>query len=65
MVGRVGRDASVFAVIASWPDTRNAIGSERQFTPVPEPGAALSMVAALATVGVIRRWRRKESQGTA
>jgi hypothetical protein len=27
----VGRDASVFAVIAGWLDTRNAIGSERQF----------------------------------
>jgi hypothetical protein len=34
------------------------------FTPVPEPGATLSMVAALATVGVIRRWGRKGSEGT-
>jgi hypothetical protein len=30
VAGRVGRDASVFAVIASWSDTRNAIGIERQ-----------------------------------
>jgi hypothetical protein len=35
------------------------------FEPVPEPGAILSMAAALATLGVVRRWRRKESQGTA
>jgi hypothetical protein len=34
------------------------------FIPVPEPGATLSMVAALATVGVIRRWGRKGSEGT-
>jgi hypothetical protein len=32
---------------------------------VPEPGAILSMAAALATLGVVRRWRRKESEGTA
>ncbi len=28
------------------------------FTPVPEPSAALSLVAALATLGVVARWRR-------
>jgi hypothetical protein len=47
----------------------NAVGvagkSFARFTVVPEPGTALSTVAALATLGVIRRWRRKESQGTA
>jgi hypothetical protein len=32
---------------------------------VPEPGTSLSMVAALATLGVVRRWRRKGSEGTA
>ena len=32
---------------------------------VPEPGAILSMAAALATLGAVRRWRRKESEGTA
>jgi hypothetical protein len=35
------------------------------FTPVPEPGAALSLVAALATLGLIRRKRRKGSEGRA
>jgi cysteine-rich repeat protein len=35
------------------------------FTPVPEPSMSLSMVAALATLGVVCRWRRKESEGTA
>jgi hypothetical protein len=34
--------------------------SESQLTvTVPEPGATLSMAAALATLGVVRRWRRK------
>jgi hypothetical protein len=28
------------------------------FTAVPEPGSALSMVSALATLGVVARWRR-------
>jgi hypothetical protein len=32
---------------------------------VPEPGTALSMVAALATLGVVGRWRRNGSEGTA
>jgi len=36
-----------------------------RFTPVPEPGATLSMVAALATLGVVARWRREKSEGTA
>jgi len=35
------------------------------FTPVPEPSTTLSMVAALATLGVVRRWRREEREGTA
>jgi hypothetical protein len=40
--------------------------SEEEVTvTVPEPGAILSMAAALATLGVVRRWRRKESEGTA
>ena len=34
------------------------------FTLVPEPSMSLSMVAALATLGVVRRWRRKEREGT-
>ena len=34
--------------------------SEEEVTvTVPEPGAILSMAAALATLGVVRRWRRK------
>jgi hypothetical protein len=32
---------------------------------VPEPGMSLSMIAALATLGVVRRWRRNGSEGTA
>jgi hypothetical protein len=32
---------------------------------VPEPGMSLSMVAALATLAVVRRWRRNGSEGTA
>jgi hypothetical protein len=35
------------------------------FTPTPEPSMSLLMVAALATLGVVARWRRKESEGTA
>jgi hypothetical protein len=32
---------------------------------VPEPGMALSMIAALATLGGVSRWRRNGSEGTA
>ena len=32
---------------------------------IPEPDANLLMVAALATLGVVRRWRREEGEGTA
>jgi hypothetical protein len=35
------------------------------FTVVPEPGTPLLSVAALATLGVVWRWRRKEREGTA
>jgi cysteine-rich repeat protein len=35
------------------------------FTLVPEPSMSLLSVAALATLGVVRRWRRKEREGTA
>ncbi len=32
---------------------------------VPEPGAVVSLAAALATLGAVGRWRRRESEGTA
>jgi hypothetical protein len=37
----------------------------RPIVGVPEPGMSLSMVAALATLGVVRRWQRNGSEGSA
>jgi hypothetical protein len=48
-----------------WKAVPGAQKSFALFTPVPEPSTTLSVVAALATLGGIARWRREESEGTA
>ena len=67
------RSAHYFPIAEGWqPDLGNAglvlnltPSSFAVFTAVPEPGATLSMVAALATLGVVARWRREVSEGSA
>jgi hypothetical protein len=63
-------DSEVHSPMVTSPYLLTCLGpggeSESEVTvTVPEPGAILSMAAALATLGVVRRWRRKESEGTA
>jgi cysteine-rich repeat protein len=46
----------------TWVDN---VGNNWAVFTAPEPSTSLLSVAALATLGVVRRWRRKGSQGTA
>jgi hypothetical protein len=67
------RSADYFLIAGGWqPDLGNAglvpeatPSSFAVFTSVPEPSMSLLTVAALATLGVVRRWRREGSEGTA
>jgi hypothetical protein len=66
------RSAEYFPVAGGWQPLMEVgavpnleFSSFALFTVVPEPRATLSIVAALATLGVIRRWRREESEGAA
>ena len=46
----------------TWVDN---VGNNWAVFAAPEPSTSLLSVAALATLGVVRRWRRKGSEGTA
>jgi hypothetical protein len=65
------RSAQYVAIAAEWQTVTNeelvpeaTPSSFAVFTPVPEPGATLSLVVALVTLGVVYRRRRKGSEGT-
>ena len=65
------RSAEYIAIAGEWQTLRDAgfvpsgtPSSFAEFTVVPEPGTTLSLVVALATLGVVGRWRRGRSEAT-